>query len=371
MNKQNHSGLFTQEKLPFATHTSSTSDKHEPEHSIIILKRWMPSKLTPVFNAYWKFAAERQSIFFNRIQKPFGEWTQDAILKKYKFTNAYRASDRVSQYLIKHVIYEGDPSISEVFFRILLFKIFNKIQTWEMFKRELGGAVSYDEYSFSRFSQILAEAMNKKLTIFSSAYIMPTRTRIYDSRKKHENYLLIIEKMMTDRLPERIKEANSMQSVFELFRSYPMIGDFLAFQYTIDINYSELTDFKESSFVVPGPGAVDGIRKCFYDTGGLSDVDIIKFMADRQQEEFGRLNITFQDLWGRPLQLIDCQNIFCEIDKYSRVAFPEFSGVSGRTRIKQILKPNFIPISYFYPPKWGINEAVRLTLAESRPHEIP
>jgi len=32
------------------------------------------------------------------------------VLSKFKFTNAYRASDRVSQYLIKEVIYNSDLS---------------------------------------------------------------------------------------------------------------------------------------------------------------------------------------------------------------------------------------------------------------------
>ena len=35
------------------------------------------------------------------------------------------------------------------------------------------------------------------------------------------------------------------------------------FNYSIDINYSNLVDFSEMSFVYPGPGALDGIKKCF------------------------------------------------------------------------------------------------------------
>ena len=62
-------------------------------------------------------------------------------------------------------------------------------------------------------------------------------------------------------------------------------------------------------FVVPGPGARDGISKCFNDLGGLSEVEIIKLMADRQESEFERLGLEFRSLWGRPLQLIDCQNL--------------------------------------------------------------
>ena len=79
-----------------------------------------------VLDTYWKFAAERQEIFFNRIAGKT-VLTNDPILLKYKFTNAYRAADRVSQYLISKVIYHGDQSPDEVLFRILLFKLFNPL----------------------------------------------------------------------------------------------------------------------------------------------------------------------------------------------------------------------------------------------------
>ena len=39
---------------------------------------------------------------------------------------------------------------------------------------------------------------------------------------------------------------------------YPTIGDFLAYQYITDLNYSTLTNFTEMEFVVPGPGAKHG-----------------------------------------------------------------------------------------------------------------
>jgi NTP pyrophosphatase (non-canonical NTP hydrolase) len=141
-------------------------------------------------------------------------------------------------------------------------------------------------------------------------------------------------------------------------RSYPTLGDFLAYQYVIDLNYSPLTDFTEMEFVVPGPGALDGLRKCFADRGGLNDAEVIRFMADRQQAELERLGLPFRSLWGRPLQLIDCQNLFCEVDKYARERHPDVNGLSGRTRIKQKFTPTDTPVAYWYPPKWGINDLV-------------
>jgi hypothetical protein len=55
------------------------------------------------------------------------------------------------------------------------------------------------------------------------------------------------------------------------------------------------------------------------------------------------------------LQLIDCQNLFCETDKYARVAHPEIGGISGRARIKQVYCRTDHQIDYYFPPKWGLN----------------
>jgi len=149
-----------------------------------------------------------------------------------------------------------------------------------------------------------------------------------------------------------------MRDVFELLRSFRSIGDFLAFQYTIDINYSSLTNFSEMDFVVPGPGALRGISKCFTDLGGLNETELIKMVADKQEEEIARYEVSFRDLWGRPLQLIDCQNLFCEVDKYSRIAHPELSSASGRMRIKQKFRENLAPVVVRYPKKWGLDDNI-------------
>jgi len=336
----------------------------QPVNKTCIVKinqsHWLPTRTTEVFDTYWRFAAERQSIFFKRMARVEPPWTKDIVLQSYKFTNSYRASDRVSQFLIRHVIYDGPQEIDEIFFRIILFKTFNKIETWQLLIDNVG-QILWREFNFKVYDKILTSAQAVKKSIYSAAYIMPSGGRNCEHRVKHRNHLLLIQKMMTDALPAKISDSKSMQVVFNLLRSYPMIGDFLAYQYAIDINYSILTNFSEMSFIVPGPGAKDGIRKCFSDFGGLSEVDIIKLMTDRQEDEFARLGIKFKDLWGRSLQLIDCQNLFCEVDKYARIAHPEIKGITGRSKIKQTLKPNNEMISYFYPPKWSINEAVKTT----------
>ncbi|MDF3814329.1 MULTISPECIES: nucleotide kinase domain-containing protein [Rhodopseudomonas] len=327
----------------------------------IVLSHLAPAKVSEVYESYWRFAAERQEVFFRRARAETRPWTDNPVLANYKFTNAYRASDRVSQYLIRHVIYRDDlPSTPrEVFFRILLFKLFNKIETWELLESSLG-PILFEDYQFAAYDKILSRAMRAGQRIYSAAYIMPPGSRAFGRSAKHQNHLLLLERMMADRLADRLAQTRTMQEGFEKLRAYPTIGDFLAYQFITDINYSELTDFSEMDFVVPGPGARDGLRKCFVDPGGLNEPELIRLMADLQEHEFERLGLSFQSLWGRRLQLIDCQNLFCEVDKYARVAHPQIAGKTGRVRIKQKFNPIPEQIDLFYPPKWKLNDKIHV-----------
>ena len=339
-----------------------------PPQAPLVLASLSPAKVSEVYESYWRFAAERQEIFFRRVRAEPRPWTTDAVLGTYKFTNAYRASDRVSQYLIRHVIYRSDlpNSPDEVFFRILLFKLFNKIETWELLESAFG-SITFEDYCFPHYDSLLSKALASGHRIYSAAYIMPPGNRAFGQSAKHQNHLLLLERMMRDRVADRLAHARTMQEGFERLRTYPTIGDFLAYQFITDINYSEITDFSEMDFVVPGPGARDGLRKCFSDTGGLNEPELIRLIADLQEQEFERRGIKFRSLWGRRLQLIDCQNLFCEVDKYARVAHPHIPGRTGRIRIKQKFEPRTAPIALFYPPKWQLNEKIQ---ADDPPNPI-
>jgi hypothetical protein len=166
--------------------------------------------------------------------------------------------------------------------------------------------------------------------------------------------------MLQSGLAVDLATARSLQSVFETIMSYPSLGPFLAYQLAIDFNYTTLIDFEENDFVVPGPGARSGIAKCFPHLEGISPQEIIRWMVDTQQEQFDENGVNFHDLFGRPLTLIDCQNLFCETDKYARVMHPNARGVGSRTRIKQQFVPRGSPATPFFPPKWGINDAAAI-----------
>jgi hypothetical protein len=142
--------------LPVAVRPPEPSTAMAP----IVLRHLAPAKVSEVYESYWRFAAERQAVFFRRMRGETRPWTDNPVLAIYKFTNAYLASDRVSQYLIRHVIYRDNlpKSPCEVFFRIVLFKLFNKIETWELLERALG-PITFEGYRLAAYDAVLSRAM--------------------------------------------------------------------------------------------------------------------------------------------------------------------------------------------------------------------
>lgn len=307
---------------------------------------------TPVFDTYWKFAAERQIIYEARLGGHAGPWTTDAVLRNFRFTNCFRAADRVSQFLIEQVAYAGPQDARNLVFRTLLFKMFNRTSTWNLLEAEFGQIV-WETFDLDAYDRVLGKAFASGERLYSAAYVIPPPAM--GGPRKHTNHLRLIDYMINDGVDKRLADAASMGNAFEVLRGYPALGDFLAYQFLIDINYSTALNFSENEFVVAGPGARDGIRKCFGPSASGIESEVIRYMADHQDECFTRAGLTFNGLRGRPLHLIDCQNLFCEVDKYSRVAHPDILGISGRTRIKQRYTPVSNGLSAWFPPKWGLN----------------
>ena len=310
---------------------------------------------SPVFKAFWHFAAERQAMYERRLGGESAPWSDDEVLSNFRFTNVFRASDRVSQYLLRHVIYGGSQTPDDVVFRILLFKLFNKIETWEFFETEFG-AISLDTFDPSRATDLLTRARLGGRRIYSNAYIIPCVPGW--TSPKHAGHLHLAMTTCEAGLGDRVSDSGSLRELFFLLRGMPGLGDFLAFQFAIDMAYSDVVNHDENEFVVAGPGALDGISKVFPGIDLKLAPQLIKMMTEEQDDWFTFFGLRFGGLFGRRLHLIDIQNLFCEISKYARVAHPDQLGVAGRTRIKQTFKPAGSLPSPYFPPKWGLRTDV-------------
>lgn len=314
-----------------------------------------------VLKYYFYFMQERMNMFWNRCED---KWplTHDSILSKYKFTNVYRACDRVSQYLIGNVIYNNIDRYTpkDVLLRILVFKIFNKPETWEYLIDEYGDIKEYN-FDVKKISELLTER-HKTTPIFNNAYMMTgSHSRYNHIKTKHEKWLTMVQEEIIDgHVLDEVLEAKSLEDVYNKLRKCSFLGDFLAYQYTIDLNYSPYINFSENSFVRAGIGAIRGIKKCFSSYGNCYEDAIVyvKEHIDELQVKYGYDK--FKPLPGHEPTLLDLQNCFCETDKYLRERMPQLQ--VDNVRIKQKYKESDKPLLFVFPDKWNVKTNLELCI---------
>ena len=309
-----------------------------------------PTPRPGVFETYWQFAAERHRIFEARLEDPTGPWSSDEILAQYRFCNTFRASDRVTQDLIRVAYDTPGAHADDLFVRVIIHRLFSKPSTWSLIDRAVGGlsAAAFDE---SRIGAALDEARAAGTKLYTGAFIL-CATKAYGYSRKHRNHLALVANMLKQGVPDRIQSASSLKVVFDELCRWPLLGPFMSYQIAIDLNYTTMLAFDENDFTVPGPGALRGIKKVFLDIGDLTPAEAIHWLVDQQHVVMEQFGIAPPRLFGRHLHAIDCQNLLCEVDKYCRVVFPELP--SNRKRIKQRFVPQNDPLPLYYPPKWRL-----------------
>ena len=218
--------------------------------------------MNEMLKQYWQFACERQNVFYKKYTNQPAPYSNDAILQKYKFCNAYRVLDRVSQFLLNQVIYTTKHySLEDTVFRILFFKIFNLPSTWTAAEKHFG-EITLQTFNFEKYDEFLTK-LKAATPIYNSAYIM-CANKAFGYNYKHQNHLYLLHKMFNeDNLPAKLVECKTFKQAFDIIVAYPLIGNFLAYQYVTDLNYSGYFNWDDASFTVAGPGSKRGIEKVF------------------------------------------------------------------------------------------------------------
>lgn len=328
---------------------------HNRSQSETIAMRTAPKPRPDVYDLYWQFAFKRHRVFEDRVAGKPSPWSDDPIIRTFKFCNVYRAADRVSQYLIRDVAYRDDDSKpDDRIFQILAFRTFSKIETWEQIQTILGRSPRIDDLADGSFEAALTKIKAERGGLYTGAFIL-CATDAFGRQQKHLNHVELFRYMFVSHsLGQRVLETKSLRELYELLHEFPLMGDFMSYQIAIDLNYSALVNFSENDFTQPGPGALRGLKKVFLDLNGHTPAEAIMWMVDHQQAEFERLDLPFTGLWGRAIQAIDAQNLFCETDKYCREAVPHLT--SARSRIKSRYTRTPEPMELMFPPKWGLND---------------
>lgn len=311
---------------------------------------------------YWM--CERMNIFWRKYRGDAYPWTEDSILNRFSFTNVYRCLDRVSQYLISHVLYNGKHYEPEdIFFRILLFKHFNKIETWEALESKFGD-ITYQGGSFFEEIADYLDEVSKHETIYNSAYIICCyfyKFKEYQwmqGLSKYRAHFRVFEnEIFANGHIYDFLEADSFEALYKVFHNMKIYGDFTAQQYCIDLNYSSLFNFTENDFVVTGPGSLKGISWVFENVDKKYDyIGAMRWLQENFNEIMGEFcdksGMQWNPLpWENIPTLTNIQNCFCEISKFAKGL-----GVNFKKNTNERIKREYIPhgrLDYVFPPKWG------------------
>lgn len=98
-----------------------------------------------------------------------------------------------------------------LFLRILLFRIFNRVDTWEYIVRNLGPPVAF-HFDYGACDELLATRLRAGTPIYSSAYIMPSGGR--RGVPKHRVHLRLLRDMVAYGLPQRVMQTRSLEDAY-------------------------------------------------------------------------------------------------------------------------------------------------------------
>lgn len=300
-----------------------------------------------------KFAAERQRVLELRRAGAPPPWTRDPVIRDHKFTNVFRADDRVSQHLLREVVCHGKPllrlSDEDCVFRVVLYDFFKRPSTWEALRLAVG------EPRLSTDHEELAAALDAvRGARYTSAYLMVVAPREGEATN-WRNHLRLARRIAADGL---VLDAllESVEACHRALTRYDSVGNFVATQLALDLNYLALSPHGEG-WVSAGPGARDGLAKVGGRLAAAPPLEAMREVAARADEWCDRAGVPRIRLAGqRPLQVVDAEHLLCEFSKYARARYPGTADPSGRTAIKAgydaaAARPLPLPV---YPPKWGI-----------------
>src|SRR5260370_14716331 len=144
-------------------------------------------------------------------------WTDDPILREFKFCNVFRAADRVSQYMIRDVCYYAESCTDEDrLFQIVAFRTFSKTATWRTARDFLGRYPVLDDLADGAFTRALEHARTRNGGLYTGAFIL-CATDAYGQSAKHRNHLELFRHMfLHDQLGAKLLEAKWLPQVYDL-----------------------------------------------------------------------------------------------------------------------------------------------------------
>lgn len=259
------------------------------------------------------FLLERQNIYLRRQAGSVAPWTDDPILRKYRFCNIERENDRTTAWIAKNL--RSPLAGSTLLIPVLAAaRLINRIETLELLKARL----LMRGWSESEDVPTLREIAASGSPITNSAYMVTTP----EGMDKAAGLSFMISKIQSDGLCLS-GGFSSLRSMHEHLMTFPRIGSFLAAQIVADAKYVPRYRMIKDwvTFAASGPGSRRGLNRLLGRPVGAA------WQEDEWFSEHSKLHSELLPQLaaaGLPyLHAQDLNNCECEFDKYERVRLKE------------------------------------------------
>jgi len=312
-----------------------------------------------VFALWKRWVYERYQIHLkkdvHRLPRPWTDWE---VLQTNRFTNVRREHDRETKWLIERISQNPDLSYREKLLNSILFRIWNKSQTFEIFGGPWKEEDLYECFLLKDRCREIAKNI-KDYVWFTNAFNtggtkyanqFPFKSRYGHSREvQHEPHFEpcmevrpfhIAYRALREAILTGLLETSSPKAHFDLLLELPGIAGFLGYQIFVDFTYIDEYPFSENEFVISGPGCSRGLSVLFSDKKGLSDEELIFWIRDRQKDLGFLTTVWYSDLplEERFMSVMSIENQMCELSKVVKLvqgtgrARNSFEGTPGQKR---------------------------------------
>ncbi len=265
---------------------------------------------------FWWWINERHQIFIKKdIQALEPPWTEDQILREYRFTNVFRELDRTTRWFRKHVR-DDQAEDPNVLMATVIFRWFNRIRTGIY----LGTAGLFRRWDSERARYLLEDVH----PVSTGSYIIKTP----DGMNKLEGICWCIDNVwkVREETYRAIISLKTLEHATEYLMDFPYLGGFMAYEIVSDLRHTHILRNAPDvmTWAHAGPGAKRGLNRIHNrpTKKNIGTDQAVKEMKDLLDDSWFRT-----DSHVPTMEMRDIEHSLCEFDKYMRV----FQG-EGRPR---------------------------------------
>lgn len=283
--------------------------------------------------SFFAYARKRYQLMLDRTSGFPPPWTDDPILRDYRFCNVFREDDKTTKFIREHVPHKGYGL--RYLGALVIARWFNRIETIERLLPPDGTSPPYFEQNLlfrwdpqhdglDAWESAVRERLAGVKPLVTGAYMIKTPAGM----DKLSGLLWCLRQFLPHaiHLQVHIDEETTLEGVWERLREFPYLGDFMAYEIVTDLRHTLMKTAPDiNTWANPGPGCARGIDRLLgLPVGTLKrhqKVDREKMMGVMQNLLASSRNDKHWPARWPKWEMREVEHTLCEFDKYERALF--------------------------------------------------